>query len=399
MRFRFRLNRHPSRDGIFLASKAALEVFRNIVNAMSDGVLVINREGSITLANPALGGILGLAREEMEGKGWAELFFGRPENDRFNDVVVDVIQNQVCHYNQQVTYHPPQGRPRELIVTTNLLTNSETEVHSVRGVLVVFKDISELSDLHRQREELLERTRLLYQEKLEGLDRLARAVAHEIRNPVMSIGGLTQRLLSRCAPDNPDCRYYQRILEGSRRLETVVAQVRDYADLPAPHPVALDLAPWLETIGEEYAPRCAALGVALIRPAGWSAGQAPPPVWTRCDPKLLARALRVIIDNALEAMPQGGRLTLDLGRSDDPPWAWLRVADSGRGIRPDDLPFIFDPFFSTKANGVGMNLAIAKRVLDEQEGKLTVESQPGHGASFSLLLPPAPAPGQADARL
>ena len=69
------------------------------------------------------------------------------------------------------------------------------------------------------------------------------------------------------------------------------------------------------------------------------------------------------------------------------------MADSGRGIRPDDLPFIFDPFFSTKANGVGMNLAIAKRALDEQEGKIEVESLPGHGTSFRLLLPPATAPG------
>ncbi len=395
MRSRFRLNKQPSRDGIFLASKAALEVFRNIVNAMSDGVMVINREGSITLTNPALENILGLSQAEMVGKGWAELFFGQPENDRFNDVVVDVIQNQVCHYNQQVAYYPPQGRPRELIVTTNLLTGAESDSRPMWGMLVVFKDISELTDLHQREQELLERTRRLYQEKLEGLDRLARAVAHEIRNPVMSIGGLTQRLLSRCPADNPDCQYYQRILEGSRRLETIVAQVHDYSALPAPHPVDLDLGPWLEGVVQDYEPRCQSLGVNLIRPAEPGAEASFPSVWARGDPKLLARALRVIIDNALEAMPRGGRLTLELGRSDDPPWAWVRVADSGRGIRPDDLPFIFDPFFSTKANGVGMNLAIAKRVLDEQEGKIEVESQPGHGASFRLLLPPAPAPRQA----
>lgn len=392
MKIRLRLNKHPSHDGIFLASKAVQEVFRNIVNAMSDGVLVINREGSIVLVNPALGGILGLAKQEMEGKGWAELFFGRAENDNFNDVVVDVIQNQVCHYNQQVTYYPPQGSPRELIVTTNLLTNPEAEAHSVRGMLVVFKDISELSDLHRQRQELLERTRLLYQEKLEGLDRLARAVAHEIRNPVMSIGGLTQRLLARCDPSHPDCQYYNRILQGSRRLETIVAQVREYADLPAPHPAPLDLVPWLEPILQDYAPRCAALGVDLVWPDGGSEPQVTPSLWVRGDPKLLARALRVILDNSLEAMPQGGRLTVGLERREDPPWAMLRVTDSGRGIRADDLPFIFDPFFSTKADGVGMNLAIAKRVLDEQEGKIEVKSILGHGATFELLLPLAPDP-------
>ncbi|MFH1057332.1 MAG: ATP-binding protein [Pseudomonadota bacterium] len=380
-----------SPDGIYLASKAARDLFQNIVAAMSDGILVINHEGEIIRTNAALAAILGIGQEEMQGKGWAELFFGRPENDRFNDVVVDVIQNQVCHYNQQVTYHTPQGVARELIVTTNLLSDRERPAQELRGVLVVFKDITELTDLGRREQELLARSRRLYQEKLEGLDRLARAVAHEIRNPVMSIGGLTQRLLTRCAPDNPDCRYYQRILDGSQRLERIVAQVREYADLNQPRPIAADLGVWLDNLAAEYRDRAAAAKVRLVWPAGLPAGEDPPEVPASFDPRLMGRALRVMLDNALDAMPQGGDLFLSLGRSLDPPLAVVQVADTGRGIRPEDLPYLFDPFFTTKADGVGMDLAIAKRVVDEHGGKLSVESRPQRGTTFRISLPLAAA--------
>ncbi|MFZ5585146.1 MAG: two-component system sensor histidine kinase NtrB [Thermodesulfobacteriota bacterium] len=380
------------KDGIYLASKAARDLFQNIVSAMSDGILVINREGEIIRTNAALAAILGIDQAEMVGKGWADLFFGRPENDRFNDVVVDVIQNQVCHYNQQVVYYTPAGQARELIVTTNLLSAPERAEPEVRGVLVVFKDVSELMALTRREQELSERSRRLYQEKLEGLDRLARAVAHEIRNPVMSIGGLTQRLLARCEPGNPDCRYYQRILDGSRRLESIVAQVREYADLGQPRPVAADLGVWLDGLAADYRAKAETARVRLVWPAGMPPGQDPPEVVASFDPKLLGRALRVMLDNALDAMPQGGDLFLGLGRQLEPPLATIHLADTGRGIPPEDLPYLFDPFFTTKADGVGMDLALAKRIVDEHNGEIRVESRPQRGTTFRVSLPLAQPP-------
>lgn len=378
--------RHVARKPIpYWASPAARALFQNISEAMSDGMLVCDRQGRIILVNPALGRMLGREPQSLLGQTWAALFFdGRDANDAFNDLVLEVVQNQVCHHNRQVTYHPPQGPPRELIVTTDLLLDQGSQTRDAIGMLAVFRDVSEMKALHHREQELLQKSRRLYQEKLEGLEHLARAVAHEIRNPVMSIGGLSLRLLSQCGQEGQQAQYLERIVSSSRRLEEIVEQVEAYASLPAPRPEPLALLPWLQGLAQAYQARAQAQGVAF------QGLEAPPELaglTASADPKLLERLMRVLLDNALEAMPQGGGLRLELARQDDPAEALISVTDSGKGIAPEDLPFIFDPFFTTKAAGVGMNLAMAKRIADEHGARLTALSQPGQGATFSLSLP------------
>ncbi|MFH1035359.1 MAG: ATP-binding protein [Pseudomonadota bacterium] len=377
--------RHPT---AYWISPAARAVFQNISEAMSDGLMIIDRQGRVALANPALGRMLGLEPQAMLGKSWATLFFdGRGENDAFHDVLLDAVQKQVCHHNQQVTYHPTQGLPREFIITTDLLLDKDSPARSVAGMLAMFKDVTEIKALHRREQELLRQSRDLYQQKLEGLDRLSRAVAHEIRNPVMSIGGLSQRLLNQYGQQGPQSRYLERIVASSRRLEEIVGQVRDYANLPAPHPVPLALWPWLRAWADKYRPRAQAQGVRLELPSGQGLEGLTAPA----DPELLERLLAALMDNALEAMPQGGELRLDLARElarqDQPARAVISLTDSGRGIDPQDLPYLFDPFFSTKANGVGMSLAMAKLIADEHHATLSVDRAPGGGATFHLGLP------------
>lgn len=160
---------------------------RNVVASMSDGLMVINQDGEIIFTNPALSGILDLLPDEMLGRGWAELFFNESANREFNQIIVDVVTERIYHYNKQVTYKVPHGATKDLIITTALLPSADQK-GEVGGVLVMFKDVSELTQLHRRSRELLRQSQRLFQEKLESLDRLARAVAHEIRNPVTTIG-------------------------------------------------------------------------------------------------------------------------------------------------------------------------------------------------------------------
>lgn len=387
--------RKPVRSlSLYHASPVARALFQTIIDSMSDGVMVIDQDGHIAVVNPALCGILGCQADQMLGKSWAELFFDqRAENDAFNDVVLDVIQNRVCHFNRQVAYHPPgQAGARELIVTTDLLLTRPSQ-REFYGVLVAFKDVTEITALHRQTQELLEQGRRLYQEKLEGLGRLALAVAHEIRNPVMSIGGLSKRLLDRCQDQEQNAAYLERIMAGSRRLELIVQQVQSYAKLPAPKPAPLELDPWLRGLAPAWAERARERGMLLKLPE-----QPPQPaIWARGEAKLLARLLEMLVDNALEAMGPGGVLSLGLARLEDPSRALISLADTGKGIDPGDMPYIFDPFFSTKPDRVGMSLATARRIAQEQGGELWAASQPGQGATFSLTLPLAEPPALAAA--
>jgi Na+/proline symporter len=282
------------------------------------------------------------------------------------------------------------------------LEESEALSRAYAGLLASLRlsplELRRRLDYHQAREqlfkrenELLVRSRQLFQEKLTSLDRLARSVAHEIRNPVTTIGGLTQRLLSQAGAEGRDTKYLAKILAGVQDLEKIVREVRAYADLPAPQVVRQDLGAFLGEVAADYRQQAEAAGVRLVL-AGL-AGQAER-VHTQFDPFLLERALKVLVDNSLEAMPQGGDLRLTLSVDEDT--AAIEVADTGPGITAEDLPYLFDPFFSTKAEAVGMSLAIARRIASDHQGDLVAVSHQGKGAIFKLTLPlrVAPLPDQ-----
>jgi PAS domain S-box-containing protein len=355
-------------------------VIKNVIASMSDGLMVINREGEIVFTNPALSGILDLMPDQMQGRGWGELFFEDPANDEFNQIIVDVITERIYHYNKQVSYRNAGGERKELIVTTTLLPGDKPDAE-VGGVLVMFKDVSELAQFHRRTRELMRQTRRLYQEKLEGLDRLARAVAHEIRNPVTTIGGLAARLLSDKADGSRDARYLRRILAGTERLERMVEEVRDYADLPSPARRPVDVQSWLRNAVQPYRAPAKRQGVRLTL-SGMDKDS--PVTEAEIDPGLLTRVMDILLKNALEAMPQGGEVRVSLMY--DEISMVITVSDTGKGLSPADLPYVFDPFFTTKADAVGMSLAIAKRIALEHRGDLTAVSH-GRGATFTLTIP------------
>ncbi len=358
-------------------------VVDNIIQAMSDGVMVVSPTGEIVLVNQALCEILGFRAEDMLGKGWAELFFDDPQNLDFNQTAVEVIQSRQPISNRQVSYHAPDGRRRVLLATTSLIY----EDHKTVGLVSLFKDVTELEHLHHQQRRLLAQSLRLYEEKAESLDRIARAVAHEVRNPVTAIGGLAARLIKMHQEDERLVGYLRRILEAAGRLEQVVAQVRAYAYLPRPNRRTVDMVAWIEEVIAPYRQRCQDQGVKLnIQVSACAQCEA------QIDPFLLTTAVNNILDNALEAMENGGELTVSLLHEQDE--LVITVQDTGPGIAREDLPYLWDPFFTTKADRVGMSLAITKRIIGEHEGLLDVESPPGGGTRVIITLPAGEPPDE-----
>jgi signal transduction histidine kinase len=103
------------------------------------------------------------------------------------------------------------------------------------------------------------------------------------------------------------------------------------------------------------------------------------------DGEKIKQALLNVIKNALEAMPDGGRIEVQTDLHDG--MAVIRIADSGPGIPATDLPLIFEPFFTRKGAGTGLGLSITQRIVEEHHGRITVESMAGRGTSFTILLP------------
>ena len=359
------------------------DVAESILTRLTDGLMVIDKQGQIILANPAAGRILGIGMDRLASQGWAELFFSESLNMDFNQVIITVIQQNIEYHNIQVPYVRPDGQERQLTISASVMTEvSQAGKEEIQAVLIVLNDTTDLAQMHQRERELLSRSHRLAKEKAEGLDRLARAVAHEIRNPITSIGGLTRRLMSNTPADSKSAGYLKRILESTQRLETIVKEVRDYADLPAPRLRPLNLAEWFELQADALKAESQAAGVNFVKHV--ETGEAVE-IQVRADAEMLDFIAEALVGNALEAMHGSGLLRLGL-RLDDKT-AVITVCDSGKGIDPADMPYLFDPFFSTKANAVGMSLAVAKRMALEQHGDLTAQSQAGRGATFSLSLP------------
>jgi two-component system nitrogen regulation sensor histidine kinase NtrY len=229
------------------------------------------------------------------------------------------------------------------------------------------------------------RARLAQAERIAAWREVARRLAHEIKNPLTPIAMSVETL--REAHERRRGDFGEIFEEGTRaigeevrRLKRIVDEFSRFARLPAPErtPAAPeDLVESVLALFPEPPP-----GVSISREV--EAGL--PPVLADRDQVL--QLLLNLVRNALDAMPAGGRLELSARRADG--GVALAVRDSGPGIAAEDLPRVFEPYFTTKEGGTGLGLAIAHRIAEEHGGRLEARSSPGSGATFTLVLPVAP---------
>jgi signal transduction histidine kinase len=229
---------------------------------------------------------------------------------------------------------------------------------------------------------------LVAAEKASLLGQLASGVAHEIGTPLNVMSGNAQYLLRKLPPGDPARSALQQIVGQSERITEMVQQLLDFARPTGARRVPFDL-------GEVVAQTLDMVS-SMLRRVEVTVDFDPdtPPVMG--DPRLLEHALLNLVVNACQAMPGGGRLSLvgGLGASREPPrggehgWVYLFVSDAGCGIAPEDLGRIFQPFYTTKAQGqgTGLGLAIVERIVRQLQGTIEVASRPGSGTTFTLCL-------------
>ena len=150
------------------------------------GLLVINPDGEIVTSNQSASVILGYPCCMFEGKGWGDLFLEDLRNLAFNQVILDVIQEKKVNLHRRVSYVQPGGETLQLSIRGSFLR----EDGGIAGIVLILHDVSELTRLHDREKRVLREKHRLERERAEGLTRLALAIAHQIRNPIMSIGDL-----------------------------------------------------------------------------------------------------------------------------------------------------------------------------------------------------------------
>jgi len=225
--------------------------------------------------------------------------------------------------------------------------------------------------------------RFLRSEKLAVLGELAARVAHDLKNPLVAIGGFARLLHSKMADDSPDKIYANSIIKEVGEAEKILSNVLAYARVPRLKKSPVDINLLLDDVlflnAEEMRDRNIIMVKRLDRTI--------PSVLI--DQAQMRQALMNIIINALQAIDRRGSITVVTSRIERGGRLWVKVeiSDTGGGIPQDVLPNIFNPFFSTKSVGTGLGLSIAKRVVELHGGEIEVVSDPPRGTTFTIYLP------------
>jgi signal transduction histidine kinase len=227
----------------------------------------------------------------------------------------------------------------------------------------------------------LERLQVIEQarrrEALAAVGEMAAGLAHEVRNPLGAIQGAAQVLTAETDPVRAR-DMMEVIQEETARLGRVVGDFLDYARAGGRRRESVDLGDLARRVlRSSEAAGDGLQGIVRVAPGTPLAAG---------DPDQLQRAVGNIVRNACEAAGPGGRLTVDVAPEGDHRVS-MRFEDNGPGIPPDVLPRLFLPFFTTRPGGTGLGLALVHRVMEAQGGEVRVDSRPGRGAIFTLVLP------------
>jgi signal transduction histidine kinase len=266
-------------------------------------------------------------------------------------------------------------------------------------------EVSQLAEsFNRMTAELLtQKERLVQAERVAAWRELARRLAHELKNPLFPLQ-LTVENLLRAREQSPQQfdevfrESSQTLLAEISNLKNIVGRFSEFSRMPHPQLQTVQVNELLRGVAQLFQAQLQAPG---RPPIGYKFELAPNLPAISADPELLHRALSNLVLNAMDAMPNGGTLTLRSSHNESN--VILEVADTGTGLTPEECERIFTPYYTSKQHGTGLGLAIVQSVVSDHGGRISVRSEPGRGTTFVIELPIAPterqnvSPGEANA--
>ena len=235
----------------------------------------------------------------------------------------------------------------------------------------------------RAAEELsIARDQLLQTERLALLGEIAAGLAHEIRNPLVTIGGFARRLEKKLLPPDPNQRYAGIIAGEVHRLEEFLDEILLFGKDRQPIKSPLQLNDIIRESVHLFSVNLSEAGITVRT----DLSDHLPTV--NADANQLKQVFVNLFSNALDAMPGGGELAVESSCDYGPPTAaTISVSDNGGGVEPEVLGNIFNPFYTTKSGGHGLGLALSQRIVTDHAGRLSVVNHPGRGLTFTITLP------------
>jgi len=343
-----------------------LRFLRGVIDLIEDAVIITDTSGTICYLNEKARMLFGYGIRASIGKSIGMLFL--PDDlTYFLPNILKETQRRGGYEGENLLRD--RNNTRVFVTLATSLYRSE----EVEGdwIVLTIRDITKLKELERDYYE---------SQRLASLGRMVEGIAHKVRNPVVSIGGFAKRI-SRTISDRSQLQYFERIEKEIGRLERIIDQVQNFATLPKPVHKRQNIREIVESSLKSLSPSASQKGVVVdleVEKTRWN-----PFIFV--DRELLERTLAYIMDNAVEAIDGEGSIHVRLFSKDD--LIGIEISDSGCGIPEESLGAIFDPFFSTKLDNVGMSLATAHRIIRELGGTIQVMSRQGRGTRVLIFLP------------
>ena len=349
------------------------KLFGLLVDQIDGDMLILDERGVIVDVNHHAADSRGLRRRDMIGKPCAD--FDRDGSFCFHTEECPFVQARESGKTAERTFDQTleSGHVRYLYLVCIPVTDA---FGGPTQYMYIRRDVTEQQRLHK----LLE-----MQEKDAALGRLTLYLAHEIRNPLFAIGGFANALFRTGSLDDSAREKAKIIVEESRRLDVILAKILNFAKSAE------------QAIGEfnpeDVMRQCLDLMGIGKDESGSEVNRVKVEVelephlpMVRGNAENVRDSLNNMIKNSLEAMPEGGTLSLSARRNNG--YVLIEVRDTGRGIPPELQEQVFNPFFSTK-EGMGLGLAMSRKLVEEMGGKVLLESSSGEGTRISLLMPVA----------
>lgn len=344
---------------LFERMKLAEQELENIFESISDMVYFVTEEYVIKNINQAVSKRLGKPSAEIVGKKCYEVFHGMHQ------------PWSSCPHQKTIERKEAFVQEFEDPFLGGTFIMSCSPIFDVGGQFMgtvnILSDITELKNL---------RERVIKTERMAALGEVAARVAHEIRNPLVSLGGFARRLEKKL---NGSMKEYADIIAKEvERLESILNEILSFVKETRIMKELVEAHKLMEEVISLSSSEIEDRGITLVQDFG-------EPVELYVDPNRVKDALLNIVRNALQALGNRGSLSLRIYRKDKT--CVMEIKDSGPGIAEEDLPFIFDPFYTTKKEGTGLGLTITHRIVEEHDGRIEVESRTGEGSTFRILIP------------
>jgi PAS domain S-box-containing protein len=343
--------------------------YRNIFHNLPIGMAVLDENGIIEETNPTFLQHIGVKDRDVKNKHFTDVVVN-PTNEKLNALADILRNNQQKLVKDVVSITEIEDQKMILEVSFSKLFS---DCENPEKYLIITEDITYQRDTHFA---------LVQAEKLVLTGRLAASLAHEINNPLQtSLGclGLIQEMVNE---DDDKAVYINMAIDELQRSSRIVKKLRDLnRTTEQPEHKPIDLREIIE--GVLILTRNHLIDRNII--PVFSYREEPPIVHASKDQ--IQQVVLNLMMNAIDELSSGGKIFIEIKRSDDPKGYTLTIRDNGKGIDPDIVQHIFDPFTTTKDAGMGLGLYICKQIIENHSGYLDFNNVPGGGTEFAVWLP------------